>query len=432
MRWIRAVAVVATFLGVGVARAAPRPEVAVVGLHVANLDDAAAADAADRLAKALDATGKVDAVTAADVRARISGREPIILDGIFLGPGRTSLSEGRVLYERADFEDAIPALDLAVAQLQDGLAGATDSKDLLDALLLLGLAHASIGEQQQAKDIFTRAVVLDPSRQLDSVNYPPKMVALYSQVRSEILGQAAAQLIVQSTETGAHVYVDGRDQGVAPATVDGLPPGSHYVLVIGQGGKRSFSQHDIAAGEHRTYQAHLSARSLARPAETPTERSRQIRQLYTSLGSHLSTAIIALGGELPDGQVTIQLYEPRTGNFSQQITAPAGADPVKTILSLAPAITGYITSEGTLASSLVSTNVAPLDIDTNGVLGSLLLDPKPIVASGGASKGPPWYVWGGIGAIAAGGAVGAVVLLSSNNTSNTEDPDQGTIKVAIP
>lgn len=424
MRWWMAAGV--ALIVSNEASAARRIEVAVVGLHVDSADDAAAIAAADRLAAALEGTGKIDVVPPGEVRGRITGREALIVEGTFLGPGRAALAEGRVLYERADFESAIPVLESAVSQLRDGMAGASDSKDLIDALVLLGLAHASIGDQEEAREAFRSVVVLEPSRQLDRVNYPPKMVSLFEEVRASVRGQPVAVLVVQAAEPEAEVYVDGRLEGKAPVTVEDLPAGAHMVLVRGKEGKRSFARLELAAGAREVYQAPLEGRSLAEAGETDSERARQVRQLYTSLGAHVATGIVVIGGELPSGQVALQLYETRTGNFSQMLSAPTGQDPVSAILDLVPSATAYLTEEGTLRTDRVSTSVTPLDVDDNALLSSILLDPVPIVETVTVTRGLPWYVWAGVAAVAGGGAATAAVLLTA---PDPEDPNQGTIIV---
>ena len=430
----RAVAAM-VLLGCTDAWAARRAEVAVVGLHISGQDDDGALTSADAVTEALEKTGSIDVVSPGEVRGLLAGRESLVVEGIFLGPGRRNLDEGRVLYERADFENAIPVLTDAANELQDGLAGATDSKDLIDALLLLGLAQASIGEQDAARAAFKRVAVLDPARELDAVNYPPKFVAMFSEVRDAVRALPPGKLQVQAPSSKATVYVDGLRQGEAPVTLPNLPPGTHYVLVIGEGGRRSFENIDLAPDEKRQYVAPLDTRALADTGDSDGVRSRQIRQLYASLGSYMTTTLVVIGGEQVDGSVAIQLYEPRTGNFSQILTSPAGADPVSAMCDLVPSLANYVTEDGTLRSDRVSPQTAALDIRTNAVLSSILLDPVPIVETITVTRGPPWYVWTGIAAVAAGGAAGAVLLLVPDDPGTTDpppDPDQGTITVAIP
>lgn len=415
------------------ALAARKPEVAVVGLHVASANDETGLEVANALSEALEQTGRVDAIPPGEVRGRMSGRKSLVLEGIFLGPGRVSLAEGRVLYERADFENAIPVLEGAAQALQDGMAGATSSKELIDCLLLLGLAHASIGEPDAARAAFKRVVVLDATRQLDAVNYPPKMVGMFNEVRQAVLALPGAVLNVTAAEDGAHVYVDGVERGEAPVKVDGLPPGVHYVLVQGADGRRSFSRVELGPGERMGFQAPLDQRALVGAGGQDTERARQVRQLYSSLGTHVATGLVLLGGELEDGRVALQLYETRTGNFSQVLRLAGGDDPAAAAIELAPQLVDLITSDGTLDPARVSGQVAPLDIDDNALLSGLLLDPEPIVETVTVTRGLPWYVWSGIAVVAAGGAATAVLILAPDpENPDKPDPDQGTILVEIP
>lgn len=423
------VGAVLALLGCSSALAARRAEVAVVGVHVAGMDDKAAIEASAQLTEALDATEKIDTVTPGEVRGRLAGREALVVEGTFLGPGRADLNEGKVLYERAEFEGAIPVLGEAVEKLQDGLAGATDSKDLIEALILLGMAHASTGDAEQARKTFKAVVTLDPARELDQVNYPPRMVSLFNEVRGQVRAAPAARLVVQAPEDGARVYVDGIDRGQAPVTVEGLPPGTHYVLVIGAGGKRSFDEVELQPDGRRVYQAPLDTRALATAGGDAAERARQTRLLYSSLGTHIATGLVLIGGELPDGNVGMQLYETRTGNFSQILSAPSNGAPVSAMLDLVPSVAAWLTEDGTLRPDRVAKQVAPMALDDNALLASVLLDPEPIIATVEVKKGWPWWAWAGVVTVAAGGAAGTAIALTADEPV---DPNQGTIVVSIP
>ncbi len=415
----------------GSALAAKKAEVAVVGLHISGADDEQAISAAEQLTEALDRTGSVDVVEAGEVRARLSGREDLVIEGTFLGPGRAMLDEGQVLYERADFENAIPVLDDAVAALRAGLPGAKDSKDLIEALLLLGLAQAGIGELDAARAAYKQVAVLDSSRRLDPVRYAPKIVALFDEVREQVASLPTANLSVQGPDGEHEVFVDGRSVGNAPLVVKDLPPGTHYVLVVGSEGQREFAEVELNPGSKQTYLATLAGRSLGQPGEDADAREQQTRLLYESLGEFVATPLVFIGGETGSGQVAVQLYEPRTESFSRVVTADAGGDPVSAMVDLCPTLAQYITDDGNLRADRTAPDVVSLDLSTNPLLASMLLDPEPIVqevrvAGGGA----PWFVWAGVAALAAGGAAtAAVLLMDEGDGSEPVDPDQGTVVV---
>ena len=235
--------------------------------------------------------------------------------------------------------------------------------------------------------------------------------------------------MVQAPEDGARVSVDGIDRGQAPVTVEGLPPGTHYVLVIGAGGKRSFDEVELQPDGRRVYQAPLDTRALATAGGDAAERARQTRLLYSSLGTHIATGLVLIGGELPDGNVGMQLYETRTGNFSQILSAPSNGAPVSAMLDLVPSVAAWLTEDGTLRPDRVAKQVAPMALDDNALLASVLLDPEPIIATVEVKKGWPWWAWAGVVTVAAGGAAGTAIALTADEPV---DPNQGTIVVSIP
>lgn len=51
-----------------------------------------------------------------------------------------------------------------------------------------------------------------------------------------VAAKGSGRLQVQSSPTGAHVLIDGRDRGVTPLTVEGLAIGSHKVVIRGDDG----------------------------------------------------------------------------------------------------------------------------------------------------------------------------------------------------
>ena len=413
------------------AYAAKKAEVAVVGLHVAGTDDAQAVAASEQLTAALDKSGSLEVVEPGEVRARLAGREELVIEGTFLGPGRQMLEEGRVLYDRADFESAIPVLEDSVDALRAGLPGAKDSKDLIEALLLLGLAQAGIGELDAARGAYKQVVVLDQNRRLDPVRYAPKIVALFDEVREQVLSLPRAAIVVQAPDGEHEVFIDGRSVGNAPTTVKDLPSGTHYLLVVGSKGEREFARIDLSPGAKQTYLATLAGRSLGEPGKDKAAREHQTRLLYESLGEYIATPLVLLGGELGDGRVAVQLYEPRTETFSRAVVGDGGGDPVGAMVDLTPTLAAYVTEDGTLRSDRTSPDVASLDLSTNALLASMLLDPEPIVKEvnvGGG--GAPWYLWAGVAAVAGGGAAAAVLLTQdSGGTDDPVDPNQGTVLV---
>jgi hypothetical protein len=427
MRFLLALLLIALGLVAGApAWAARGAEVAVAGVHVEGQSDDQALGNAEAIIKALDGASGVVAVPPGELRSRLSGRESLVVEGAFLGNGRDRLEEGRLLYDRADLAAAIPVLDDAVEALTGGLAGAPDTKDLVDALVLLGLSHLFTGDPAGATGAFERVVVLDPTRELDPVNYPPKAVQFFTDVRRRVLDAKPAELFVEMPGD-ARLYVDGKQ---SLSTAVELPPGPHYVLVEGAEGQRAFQAVVLEAGARKRLKMQLHRAALARAGSTPEARAEQTARLYSSLGRHAGTGLILVAGETPDGEVALQLYEPRTGNFSKAVTAESDGDPVGSLVDLVPVLAGYVSEQGTLRADRVSPRTVALDVSANPLLASMLLDPEPIVETVTVTRDTPWYVWAGVAALAAGGAATAAILLTQEGEPD-EDPTQKTTGVIV-
>ena len=399
-------------------------EVAVVGAHIEGSTDEESSQIASALFESLYAVRGLEALEAGKVIGRLSGRESLVVAGIFLGAGRDKLEEGRVLYERAEFESAVLVLAEAVPALADGLAGAGESKDLVDALLMLGLSQAALGEEEAARQAFAQVIVLEPERELDRVNYPPKIVRMFTEVRTSTLSRPRAKLTI--TGQAVEVWVDGRSYGVAPVTLSDVVPGTHYILAQGDDGKRDFTVVELGEGESGRFQASLNERIIAQTADGTSGRREQTELLYRSLGEHLDVDLILMAGEVGADELGLQLYEPRTGNFSELVIRPSGSDPAQSMSTAVSFLSPYISEAGTLKADLVSSQVAPLNINDNPLLASMLLDPDPFVETIVERK-TPWYVWTGAGAVAVGGAAGTALILSRQDSDPT-----GRIVVTIP
>lgn len=418
---LRTLCTTLVLLGAPAALAAEPVEVAVVGVHVDGLDDEAAADAAARVAAALEDAGQLRAVPPGEVRKRIAGRESLVVESAFQGAGRRALDEGRVLYERAEFDDAMASLEQAVTLLVEGLPGATDNRLLIDALLLQGLTHFSVGDNGPAREAFRRVVTLDPTRRLDAVNYSQPTVDLFDQVRAEVMALGVGAVEVQA-QAGSEVFVDGRSRGRTPLRVDALPPGTHWVRVVGPGGEQAFDEVEILADKKLKLDVDLARGLLAAAATDADERARQTGQLYGALGDYANTPLLLLAGEVGGDGIAVQLYEPSTGNFSRSFEA-SGKNRVADIADAVVGLSGFLDESGRLRSDAVQARAVPLDISDNAVLLSMLLDPEPIVvtvevpgpgAGNDDRRKVPWYVWAGVGAVAAGGAATTAVLVATN------------------
>jgi hypothetical protein len=421
LRWLGALALLQ-----GVALAGKGAEVGVVGAHIRGQEEAEAAILCESMASAISSSGNLEALSSQGFAVTISGREALILSEAFQGAGRKRLEEGRVLYERADFEGAIEALSDATRLIEQGLPYADDARDLLDAQILLGVAALSNGDDASAGAAFRRVVTLDPARELDAVNFPPAVVNRFNVERKALLGQQRARVKVE-LPVGAVLRVDGAQ---SPNRELELVPGRHVLLVSASEGMRATTVLELRAGENRSWKPTLESLSIGAPDLPLDQRQGQTEGMYRSLGRN-SDRLVLLSGDIGGGKVGVQLFEPRTGNFSKPLTDEAGQDPGNTIVDLLPALAGYVGDQGTLRSDRVTSQPIPLDMSTNPVLARMLLDPAPLVETRTVVQKVPWYVWAGGGALIVGSAV-VVGVIAAGGGGSTEQPQGGTVVITFP
>ena len=254
-----------------------------------------------------------------------------------------------------------------------------------------------MGEAEAAHSAYRSVVVLDPSLELDPISYPPDIIESYTAVRDEVFAVGTATLRVTSKTDDVEVFVDGRGVGTVPVAVEQLPVGTHHVYASGESGLRAYVSVEVAAGDNETLQVEMGDRMLVPQADSPTERRAQTQGLYAALGTYSQTPLVLLAGESSDEQVSLCIYSSRSGNFSQALTAPAGSDPVQSIVDLVPALGSYVTETGDIRPDRVAVSVPALDLADNAVLTQVLLDPNEEVQVQYIESGPKWYVWAAMG-----------------------------------
>ncbi len=426
-------------------------EVVVVGVHLSRQGETAAVRTTAKIVSVVDRQPGLQAVPPEVVRARVRGQGDQILDDALTGRGRTLLAEGRLFFEQADLERALGRLTEAEVALEAAMAGTTDSRPLVDALLLLGMVQLSMGQSDAARQAYKRVLLLDPARELDGVHYPPKVVHLFQEVRQAVLAAPRASILIQASRPDAQVFVDGRLRGQGRVQVDDLITGTHHVLVGSDSGHRSYVVVRVEPGSRKVVTARLNRRFVGQAASDTGLRSVQVRELYRALGDRVTGGLVLLAGEINSTTVGMQVFEPRTGNFSRILTAPAAGDSASALISLVAQVGGFLNQDGVLRADQVGGSAAGMDIGANPVLAQVLLDTRPEHRQRDSTPTPrphedrvfeehriPWYIWAGAGAVALG-VTGAAFALQGDPPLGTggggtqiKTSDTGTVVVPSP
>ena len=412
------------------AGAANAPRIAVVGLHHPSLPEKQQLKVISAIDRAVDGTGRADAVHGDELIRALSGREDLILKTAFLTPGRQAAEAGRLLYNQAQPSEAIPILNDAIGQLADGMQVTNAAADLYDAWLYRGVAHYQLDDTDEMTRSFQQAIALNALRSPNPARFPPDIIAQYTQVREAMQQEMGIITILSPPEGPATVYLNGQDRGETPLTIDEILPAENHLAAQTESGLRAYKKLVVAPSEARTVELSFAPASLPVGGETPFIRSGQTERLYRAVGEHASVDYVLLAGT-DERLLYLQLYDPLNDVFSTAMPIPYSGDVDDEVVQTVPLLLNLLDGRGKLPGDSVSTEVAPLDVSANGILSQILLDPSEqttVTDEVDKPKVSPWiYVASGVGVAALLG--GATAFLLSSNGPPAEDPNQGTITV---
>ncbi|MCO4770680.1 MAG: hypothetical protein KDA24_11680 [Deltaproteobacteria bacterium] len=375
-------------LGASVAVAQERPSIAVVGVHGGGEeDDETLRQVSADIADGFRIAARFVVVDERALTERFLPARSQVLNAVFLGPAKDALQEGRIHYESARFDQAVEAFRRAESSLSGNLEFVQDQRLLLDIQLFLGLSYASMGAKDDAQEAFGEVVRLAPDRVLDTLEYPPKIVSLFDEVRESIVARDGATLKVTAAE-GTRVHVDGRRVGEGSVIVSDLAPGFHVLLAESDGDGRQFVELLLKEGETRDVSVALSTLGLARAGETRFESSRSglTRRLYEEVARVAGTDLVAVAAFDTDGNLKVALYSARSDTMSEGIEGSLKAAPAARsayVKQLVERLALYADDSGAIKSERVSAAIPALLLGANPVLDDLLFGapPAPVVAT---------------------------------------------------
>jgi hypothetical protein len=402
---------------------AANPTIAVVGVHQPKTDAAFQASAVTAIGAAIEATGKFDALDKTELATLIAGREDIILEEAFNAPGRRPLENGRLLYESANPQEAIPAFKDAIESLTSSMATAKSAKDLWEAYIYLGVASGAVDDAAGQRAAFAAAASLAPARNPSTAKFPPDVIAAYDAVRAGVIAKPGI-LTITTTPPGSRVFLNGEEQGVSPMIITKVYAGLNHVTVRGDGGTSGYTAVKLEPSGTATLPLTLSAPTLGHGGDTKIARARRAGSLYRALGERNNANLTLLAGTFED-KLYLQLYSAASDGFSAPVAVPFAGDATDEAVAAIPALLATVQPDGSLAVKDQAPTAAPLDVGANPLLAQMLLNPEKIVAPVVTRPGATgtWIAVGvGVGVIAAGGTAAAVLL-----SANAEPVNNGTI-----
>jgi hypothetical protein len=277
--------------------------------------------------------GVLDAAT---LRERMSSHAPSAslseLDRAFAGALAT--------YQAGDFESSIRTLRAIVEDLER-LPESAGAFELWSRVMLrLARSEATVGRRAEARAVLERLVRTNPLVEVDPTQYPPSFVTQVNEARAQVEKQRTRKLRVTS-QKGVRVFVDGRDVGAAPVTVQ-LPPGKYRVSGAHQGVRVPGVTADLSS-EDQAVELDLRLGEMLRPNAGPglalaQAADRQTHIITASAWLGLDRVVVAaLAQEAGSIFVVATLYDVRRGGTQREgrLRLTGGAPPPGGIVALA-------------------------------------------------------------------------------------------------
>jgi len=135
-----------------------------------------------------------------------------------------SVRAGIDAYDELRWDDALAALDAAIAEVWRTGGADLGGAELSDVFLYRGLVSTQRGDTATAWDDLVRAAALSPARTLDPLRFPTRAVEAFDRARAAVAKLARARVTVDAP--GCDAAIDGG----AAASAE-VPLGEHVVRV---------------------------------------------------------------------------------------------------------------------------------------------------------------------------------------------------------
>ncbi len=151
-----------------------------------------------------------------------------------LKSGDGFMKAGIAKIQKGQFGEAAEDLESSVSSYMEAFAQLPKDSPLPKAMAKLGVAQQMANDEKGAKLSYSRSVQVDPQLEQDFSEYPAKVQALYDKARKEVLARTKIDYDVITVPPNAKIYVNGKYQGLSPASVLSLA-GEQFISISKHG-----------------------------------------------------------------------------------------------------------------------------------------------------------------------------------------------------
>ena len=222
------------------AGAAPRRAVLASG----DCQDAALSGQTQAIASELSARAGEQVLSATELTERLFPQPSGSFEDI-----RRQFEAAQGQFYEARYSRAAQGLDEVLRQVVRLPVGEPRWKLTVEASLLQGMTLRSLGKVKESDDAFRTVLRLDAEHRLDPDYYAPSTRQAFEKLRKELARARKVKLSVKSTLPSSDVYLDGKQVGQTPLTLEVLP--GAYALSLQKGEAVSFPRQLTVEGEEQ-------------------------------------------------------------------------------------------------------------------------------------------------------------------------------------
>ncbi len=146
-----------------------------------------------------------------------------------------ALEDGISAYNALKLGDAIDQLENALTAYGPILEFAEYRSKVEQARLYLGAANVLDGDEDEAIDVFTGLLMLNPKADISGKGFPTEVEEIFLEAKQGLSEASTASLSVNSSPDGLPVFLDGYFRGLTPIQLSNINAGEHFFEIKSAG-----------------------------------------------------------------------------------------------------------------------------------------------------------------------------------------------------
>lgn len=204
-------------------------------------------------------------------------------------------------------EQAMGAFQRSLELQEQNLADVTNYNILTDTISNLALAYHLMGYDVDSRKKMQQFAHIRPEATLSPDKFPKELIEVFESEQKKIKKAGPGKLVISTETPGAQVFIDGKDRGVTPVTLDDVGFGYHY-LVIKDGKGNVHTEQLRVRGKKKEQQVNANLSSAGNVAATSGD---EMPVYYTDLLASIKT-----------GEINSVELQPYLAELSKQSGAP--------------------------------------------------------------------------------------------------------------